>query len=87
VSEARPFDGSEARRLAILASYPVDRADIAEQLDRLAKLAAKLCDAPIGLISLVEADRQHFPGRVGLDVSEHLLCTGAGLGQCLLLRY
>jgi PAS domain S-box-containing protein len=63
-------DASEARRLAILASYPVDEAEIAGQLDRLAGLAAKLCDAPIGLVSLVEADRQRFIGRSGFDVAE-----------------
>lgn len=70
MSEARPFDGSEARRLAILATYPIDRADIAKQLDRLAKLAARLCDTPIGLVTVVEADRQRFAGRAGLDIGE-----------------
>lgn len=68
MSEAWSSQGAEARRLAILRSYPVDRPGIGEQLDRLASLAAKLCDAPIGLVSLVEADRQRFIGRSGLDV-------------------
>jgi PAS domain S-box-containing protein len=63
-------DASEARRLAILACYPVDEDEISGQLDRLAGLAAKLCDAPIGLVCLVEADRQRFIGRSGFDATE-----------------
>jgi PAS domain S-box-containing protein len=69
VSEDWLPDDAEARRLAILASYPLDSQDILRQLDRLAALAAKLCDAPIGLVSLVEADRQCFVGRRGLDAA------------------
>jgi PAS domain S-box-containing protein len=63
-------DGSEAPRLAILASYPVDRPEIAGQLDRLAGLAAKLCNAPIGLVSLIEGTRQRFVGRSGFAAVE-----------------
>jgi PAS domain S-box-containing protein len=78
VSEGWSSPESEARRLAIIASYPFDRADIGEQLDRIAGLAAKLCDAPIGLVSLVEAERQRFIGRRGLDMTEtpreHAFC-------------
>lgn len=70
MSEAWSSADSEARRLAILAFYPLDRTDIAEQLDRLAGLAAKLCDAPIGLIGFVDADRQRFIGRSGTDLTE-----------------
>ncbi|RZK03948.1 MAG: PAS domain S-box protein [Novosphingobium sp.] len=78
MSENWATAGAEARRLAILRSYPVDRAGISEQLDRLAALAAKLCDTPIGLVSLVEADRQRFVGRSGMELTEtareHAFC-------------
>ena len=70
MSEAWTSADSEARRLAILASYPLDREDVSAQLDRLAGLAAKLCEAPIGLVSWVEADRQRFIGRSGTDLTE-----------------
>jgi PAS domain S-box-containing protein len=70
LNEGGSLEHSEARRLAILASYTVDRPDISSQLDRLAALAARICDAPIGLVSLVEADRQRFIGKSGLDVEE-----------------
>ena len=62
--------GAEARRRAILASYPVDRADVTAHLDRLARLAASICDAPIGLVSVIETDRQRFIGRSGIDLAE-----------------
>jgi PAS domain S-box-containing protein len=70
VSDAWSSDRAEARRQAILASYPLDREGIHEQLDGLARLAAKICDAPTGLVSLVEADRQRFVGRSGIDLAE-----------------
>jgi GAF domain-containing protein len=35
-------------------------------LDRLARLACRLADAPVALVSLVDADRQVFAGCVGL---------------------
>lgn len=78
MNEARSVGGLEARRLAILAYYPVDREDLSAQLDRLAALAARVCGAPIGLVSLVEADRQRFIGRFGTDLAEaprqHAFC-------------
>lgn len=69
MNEYWPSDASEARRLAILASYPVERRDLMRQLDSLAKLAAELCNTPIGLVSLVKADRQRFIGRAGTDLT------------------
>jgi len=40
------------------------------QLDRITDFAAKLFDAPIALVSLVERERQFFPGKTGLDADE-----------------
>lgn len=70
MDEAWSSDASEARRQDILASYPLARADVVRQLDRLAALAAKVCETPSGAVGLVEADRLHFIGRSGLDVEE-----------------
>lgn len=48
------------------------------QLDNLAKLAAELCNTPVGLVSIVEADRQRFIGRAGTEMTgtarEHAFC-------------
>ncbi len=40
------------------------------RFDRLTRMAARLLDAPIALISLIDRDRQWFKSSVGLDVSE-----------------
>ncbi|MFM6829739.1 MAG: PAS domain-containing protein [Novosphingobium sp.] len=40
------------------------------RLNAITDFAAKLCGVPIALVSLVEATRQWFPARTGLDVSE-----------------
>jgi len=44
--------------------------DAEERFDRLTRLAARLLDVPIALVSLIDADRQWFKSRVGLDVVE-----------------
>jgi PAS domain S-box-containing protein len=61
---------AEQVRLSILASYPTARSDIADQLNRLARLATQVCNTPIGLVSFVEADRQVFVGRSGTEMAE-----------------
>ena len=38
--------------------------------DDLARLAALICETPIALISLVDADRQWFKAKVGLEIAE-----------------
>lgn len=40
------------------------------RFDRLTRMAAKLLDAPIALISLIDRDRQWFKSCIGLNVSE-----------------
>ncbi len=59
----------ESRRIEILDLYPVDDA-ASEQLDRIARLAALSCNAPFGLVSIVEADRQKFVGKSGIELRE-----------------
>lgn len=51
-------------RLGILDTGPED------SYDRLVLLASQVCDAPLALISLVDARRLWFKARVGLDVCE-----------------
>ena len=65
-----PATDDEARRLAAL-----DRVRILDTLpeqdfDDIALLASQLCGTPIALVSLVDADRQWFKARVGLDVEQ-----------------
>lgn len=63
-------DSIETRRLAALKALCVLDTGPAAAFDRITALAADLFDAPIALVSLIDADRQWFKSRHGLDVSE-----------------
>jgi len=60
----------ETERLRAL--YDCEVLDTApeEAFDRLTRLAAELFDAPIAVVSLVDADRQWFKSKVGLDACQ-----------------
>ncbi|PEQ14044.1 hypothetical protein B2G71_06155 [Novosphingobium sp. PC22D] len=60
----------EQARLEVLARYPRAAPDLQSQLDRFARLAAQICKAPVGLVSIVEQDRQVFVGRSGTELLE-----------------
>ena len=61
---------SEAARLAALMRLEVLDTEHEPLFDNLIELAARICDVPVALISLVDANRQWFKGCIGLDVSE-----------------
>jgi GAF domain-containing protein len=60
----------EQARLEALQGYRVLDTDAEQAYDDITLLAAELCDVPIALISLVDAERQWFKSRVGLDAKE-----------------
>jgi anti-sigma regulatory factor (Ser/Thr protein kinase) len=62
-------DETEAARLAALRSYRILDTDPERAFDDLALLASQICDAPMALITLVDADRQWFKARVGVSAS------------------
>jgi GAF domain-containing protein len=64
------FPQSEKKRLAVLWQYEVLDTVPEAVFDDLTELAARICDAPIALISLVDEHRQWFKSRVGVSVSE-----------------
>ncbi|HZY19945.1 MAG TPA: GAF domain-containing protein [Ramlibacter sp.] len=49
-----------------------------ERFDRIVQFAAEQFDCPIALVSLVDADRQWFKARVGLEACE----TGRDISFC-----
>jgi len=51
---------AELRRTALLDTPPE------EPFDRLTRLATRLCKTPVGLVSLVDRDRQFFKSAIGL---------------------
>jgi GAF domain-containing protein len=60
----------EKKRLRVLWQYDVLDTVPEEVFDDLTELAARICEAPIALISLVDEDRQWFKSRVGVSVNE-----------------
>ncbi len=60
----------EDERLVTLASYSASQLQGDDELGRIAQFAARLCDTPAAAISLVEAERQVFLAREGLNMAE-----------------
>lgn len=71
----------EADRLTALASYRIMDTPPEPAFDRLTVLAGQMFDAPIALVTLVDAERQWFKAQVGLDVCctprDHAFCAHA----------
>jgi len=65
---AHPPD--EAERQKLLASLRLLDSEAEEVFDRITRLVARLLKVPTALFSLVDADRQWFKSRVGLDATE-----------------
>jgi GAF domain-containing protein len=61
---------SEKKRLNVLWQYDVLDTVPEEMFDDLTELAARICEAPIAMISLVDEDRQWFKSRVGVTLRE-----------------
>ncbi len=67
---AAPLPDNEAGRLAALRSYDVLDTVCEAAFDDIVRLAARLTRRPIALVSLIDADRQWFKARHGLEVTE-----------------
>ncbi len=61
---------NEKKRLKVLWEYEVLDTVPEELFDDLTELAARICEAPIALISLVDEKRQWFKSRVGTTLQE-----------------
>ncbi len=72
---------SERNRLLTLRQYDVLDTPAEEAFDRITRLAKSALRAPIALVSLVDAERQWFKSKQGLNVSEtpreHSFCAHA----------
>ena len=67
-----PIPANEAERLVALARYEILDTPADPAFDDLTMLAAHICQTPIALVSLVDADRQFFKSHYGLDATETL---------------
>ncbi|MGI8584621.1 MAG: GAF domain-containing sensor histidine kinase [Chitinophagaceae bacterium] len=61
---------AEAERIKALKRYNILDTPPDGSFDRITKLAAKLFNVPIAIVTLVDTDRIWFKSRYGLDVSE-----------------
>lgn len=68
--QAPEIPENEAERLQTLRELCVLDTESEERFDALTRVAQALFQVPIALVSLVDADRQWFKSRQGLDVSE-----------------
>lgn len=64
------IDCSEDMRAAVLASHGLDSLQDDPELAAIVKFATKLCDAPLALVTVVEADRQLFLATEGTEERE-----------------
>ena len=68
----------EAARLEALNQYEILDTAAESAFDDLARLASYICGTPIALINLIDANRQWFKAKVGLDANE----LGLDIGFC-----
>lgn len=65
-----PLPPTEPLRLAALRGYDILDTPAETTFDDLTLLAAHICEVPIAVVSLVDADRQWFKSKVGLSATE-----------------
>jgi transcriptional regulator with GAF, ATPase, and Fis domain len=82
----RPVD--EQARLDALHSYEILDTPAESGFDDLARLAADVCDAPMALVTFIDAERQWFKAAVGLQLDatprDFSFCAHTILGTDLL---
>ncbi|RIV75755.1 sensor histidine kinase [Pelagerythrobacter aerophilus] len=79
----------DGQRAKVLAAHGFNSLRDDPELAEIARFAAQLCDAPVALVTLVEAERQRFLARTGVDIDETprstSLCAHAMMGGGLLV--
>jgi len=61
---------SEAHRLQVLLDLNILDTAPEERYDRITRMAARLFQAPVALVSLIDAERQWFKSRIGVPFSQ-----------------
>lgn len=68
IEAERPED--ELERLKALYSYEILDTNSEEAFDAITRLASRLCNTPVALVTLIDVDRQWFKSRVGISENE-----------------
>lgn len=83
------FPSNELVRVSLLRSLAILDTDCEERFDRVTRIAQRLFNVPIALVSMVDANRQWFKSCIGLDVRQTprdiSFCGHAILGDDVLL--
>ncbi|GAC1605452.1 MAG: EAL domain-containing protein [Ramlibacter sp.] len=66
---APPLPADESERLAHLDELGILDTEPEPAFDRLVRLAAAICETPIGAITLLDGQRQWFKARIGIEVA------------------
>ena len=67
---AAPVPKNDKQRLEVLWQYDVLDTIPEEVFDDLTELAARICESPIAMITLVDEKRQWFKSKIGVSISE-----------------
>ncbi|MCU1374170.1 MAG: hypothetical protein JWO68_1456 [Actinomycetia bacterium] len=70
MAEQRTLDLDDANRVSVLRAYGILDTPASERFDAVVGLAARLCEMPIAVIGMVDADRLWFKARFGDGVQE-----------------
>ncbi|MBI3414734.1 MAG: PAS domain S-box protein, partial [Verrucomicrobia bacterium] len=68
--KAAPIPADEAARLVALHDYGILDSPPEPSFDDLTRLAAQICGTPIAVVTMIDAQRQWFKSRIGLELCE-----------------
>ena len=68
--KSAPIPANETERLVALRDYGILDTPPESAFDDLTRLAAQICETPIALVTLVDAQRQWFKSRLGFELAE-----------------